>query len=177
MTAIANNYSNYTVDNYGSPNSLTGESLMIWLSIKLDAVDSELNGMLNVQTEKLKQKEVYQQYKQLLTKMKNDGSAEAREKALKDFKKYADSLAGTSQGDRAQGWYDKAVGLKGATSGQLDIKITDITNRIEKLDKDSEIQMIKVNQLMSQRQTIVQLAQSIMNKLNETIEGIVKKFG
>lgn len=173
---VTNNYGSYVVDNYGSPNSLTGESLMLWLSIKLDGVDSELNGMLNGQTENLKKKEVLQKYKQCLTAMK-DASAEEKAQARAEFQKYRNSLKGGPYYDLAFDLHEGTMHYLDARGGHFDVEIASVSDQIEALDKNSELSMIRVNQLMSQRQTMVQLAQSIMNKQNETLEGIVKKFG
>lgn len=205
--AIANNYGNYTVDNYGSPNSLTGESLMMWLSIKLGSIDEDLQSMLQSQTNALKDKEVLQNYKQCLNEMKAaKGDGPRVHAALEKFAKYAEELGNGPGGALARAKLDEhliRIGLRPVSTesedgvpawvtnaihmlipgdvvlsdGDWEIAITGVTNEIEALDKNSEMSMIRINQLMSQRQTAVQLAQSIMNKQNETIEGIVKKFG
>lgn len=149
---------------------------MLWLSVKLGSVDDELQGMLREQTESLKQKEILQKYKQALTAMK-DASLEDNHEAQANFLTYCESLEGGPYHEYALSLYDGLDSFTGKGGGHYDVAIADVTSKIEEFDKDSELSMIRINQLLSQRQTAVQLAQSIMNKQNETLEGIVKKFG
>ncbi len=165
----------------GATNGLTSESLMFWLSTKLDAMDTDINALLDEQTSALKQKEALQQYKHMVSLQKErcaQGDKAGADQALHDWWAYGATLPlGSPERavyDQKHAEYNSQVA--GKTGAELDVEIQQTNGEIEELDKNSELKMIRINQLMSQRQTAVQLAQAIMNKHNETIEGIVQKI-
>jgi hypothetical protein len=184
------------LNNMSASEGLTGEALMFWLSSRLQSIDSDIDAMMKHQTSALKKKEVLQQYQHSLMDMQENldrGDQAGAQQALDDYAAFVRELpVGSPERALAQqkldsykvelAGYDKKTGKfpeggRPYNKGEFTTEIESLKSEIGSLDKDSELLMIRINQLMSQRQTAVQLAQAIMNKQNETISSIVQKMG
>jgi hypothetical protein len=183
----------------GNAESLTPEALFIYCATQLKSLDADIKAFMNKQKTMNYKKKVLQELKTKLegnsTLDKSATVTDARaaniNKAYKEA--YADLMA-AGHVDEAdllakdfQSWYPnddiaaKTTNLKDykcptETQSSFDEKVNQIENMIDELTKNSELNMIQLQSIMSQRQTAVQLTTNMLDKFHKGLDQIAANF-
>ncbi|MEN9579735.1 MAG: hypothetical protein RJA70_2744 [Pseudomonadota bacterium] len=166
------------INPYPSSNGLTGDAMMIYLSTQLGDMDGDIQGFMDEQQAIMKKKEVYQHFRSWAAKSQAKDNANA----TAEWSSYINSLppgspevqtANQLAGDFIRQYDPDGDGGIVTSEKQFDAVLADLDNKISGLNKDGELKMIRLQQLMTQRQTAIQLATNMMNKFGEGMNAIV----
>ena len=173
--------SDVSVSAYANPQGLTAESLVIFLNAKLQSIDGSLDAFMRDQQENISRKEQWQKYREMLSNIKHADGDQDKIDTIRDG--YFDSLDRLPPGSVAQqeasairADWDANVKQQSTKEEWMDVDITRVDDKISSFDKGMELTMIRINQLMAQRQTAVQLASNIMKKHEDGISAIVQNL-
>lgn len=185
--------------------SLTGDALMTYLSVRLNDIDSSMGDYMKDQEMRLEQKEMLNRARSVQSEIASVRSGhydlDALVKRLSDAKVLTDggnngydaediigALRDEFAGTMATYSFDQALApyasdlvqqvRTGDYSSEESIKreLAKLDSQVESLDKGMELQMIQIQQMMSQRQTAVQLITNILGKFNDTTSAIVQNI-
>lgn len=172
MTAVTN-YNSAGINPFPSQSGLTPESMLMFLSTKMSDLDGDIQGYMDQQASMMKHKEVMQEFRNWVAREQNG----VKENTWDAWNKYVDTLPNPSP-EHALAVQLKKDFKATPNDGKLDdgdykAILADLDNQIGSLTKDSELQMIKLQQVMGQRQTAIQLVTNIMSKYGEGNSAIV----
>ena len=173
--------SDVSISAYTDPQGLTAESLVIFLSAKLQNIDGILDSFMKEQQANIARKNEMMKYRQMLTDMKNSNSQEETDRLGQAYGEHWAGLpAGSVEAQQAEANdldFRANIGcVEKQTDEFWDAQIARIDDQISSLDKNMELSMIRINQMMAQRQTAVQLATNIMKKHEDGISSIVQNL-
>ncbi len=217
MTTISPTCPTNAFNPYSDPNSLTGESLLLYCQTQLGSYDDTISGFLNEQKLNLARKKGLSGIENTVKKYLNHLDQAGVNDILDSFRKAADALPpgdpvrGAIE-DKAKEFYTHTVpapvtitnmgmhsfvdpnpGLSPPpgtpvitapsgeqiyfTTEQLTAFAGDVRSMLDNVNGNAEINMIQLQQVMSQRQTAVQLTTSLLAKLDEGTKSVVGNIG
>ncbi len=160
--------------------NLTAEALLCYCQAQLNSLDAEISDFMDRQKAALREKELLRDIESHMTQ--NDFSnpswdrlAAAFDAAIQELAAKDPALAAQLQGQKDQIWakyYDKPQ----PTAEGWKIDVDSLRALLDNVKDNAELEMIKVQSLMSARQTAVQLTTGMMAKFDQTIQSIVKNI-
>jgi hypothetical protein len=183
--------------------NLTPEGLMLYLQSRLDDVDTQINGLFKKQQDVSRIREDLNAIQQALQTLENDPAKKDAQGALDtdsnqngkidpseyaDYeKKVTDAIADIKDVDPVLGAkLESELGRDGYIlhdlNGQYltsDVKnTTDYLNTLNKqLESSAQLEMIKLQSLMSARQTAIQLSTNLVSALGDSTKSIASNIG
>jgi len=184
MTTINAISSSNCFNPYADANGLTGESLLLYCQTQLNSYDDTINGFLNEQKLNLARKkglsDLENTIKKYVNHADNDSVADIRAK-------FDSAIQALPPGDPVRGalqdklnWFNTHSGNGQEiyfTSEQMTAFAGDVRSMLDNVNGNAEINMIQLQQVMSQRQTAVQLTTSLLSKLDEGTKSVVSNIG
>jgi hypothetical protein len=170
--------------------NLTGDALMFFITTRLNSLDSDINTLMGMQSDVIEKKEALAAYKNMLTALeaanekkggKYDKEFEAGGEIIENFKENDFPAKGSPGYDIVAGALedleaDMRIGSKDdryTRASKVEIAIASIDSAIAEINGESELAMIRLQQIMGQRQTAIQLTTGILQKYNAGQEAIV----
>lgn len=176
--------------------SLSPEALMAYVSGQLNDMDSTIQDMMDRQMTNIGHKEI-------MTKARNIVSGfDPEEGKKKDFKEMTNALKDLGKElppghplkkelkDMANDLREKYIKIShNARSGkevhtldkpseaQWKAEINKIESRIEEFSNGSELMMMQIQTLMSQRQTAIQMTTNMLNKYEQGADAVARNIG
>jgi hypothetical protein len=194
---------NFVSDGAAAAVNLTPEGLMLYLQSRLDDVDTQINGLFKKQQDVSRIREDLNAIQQALQTLENDpakkdalgavdtdsnhnGKIDPNEYA--DYEqKITDAIADIKDVDPVLGAkLESELGRDGyilhALSGQYltsEVKnTTDYLGTLNKqLESSAQLEMIKLQSLMSDRQTAIQLSTNLVSALGDSTKSIASNVG
>lgn len=166
--------------------SLTGESLLMYCESRLNSLDSEVNSRIGDQKSALGRRQAIQTAEQVFKKYGDHGPVNQQQ-----WNECENSLFAAEQklpaGDPGRAQLetfrselehqyckDLAPDPHYPKDGEWKGTIDGLNKLVDDIKGGAEIQMLELQQLVSQRQTAVSLTTGMMQKLDQTTESIVK---
>jgi hypothetical protein len=192
---------------FGNLESLTPEALMLYCQTQLNTLDGDIRAFMQNQKYINAKKKILAELKNELQRNTTVGKngkdldenlpkiAAAYERAYASLEQLKTTypnvdVAGDLQAVAAHAkkmWPngDLTTGKIGPTGHHINMEyssafdgwVGDLDNIIDDLSKNAELNMIQLQSIMSQRQTAIQLTQSMMDKLLKTLEQLASKVG
>ncbi len=169
---------------YANPNALTGESLLLYCQTQLSSFDDSINGFFAEQKLNLARKKGLSDIENTLKKYLNHLDQAGVNDIENTFNRAINALP---PGDPARGAIEDKLNEFNTHSGngmqiyytteQLTAFAGDIHSMLEDVNGNAEMNMIQLQQVMSQRQTAVQLTTSLLSKLDEGTKSVVSNIG
>jgi hypothetical protein len=169
---------------YADPSGLTGDSLLLYCQTQLGSYDESVKGFLNEQKLNIARKKGLSDIETTLKKYFEHADQAATDDINRSFNSAMNALpAGdpvraaiqakaneynTHSGNDQQIYYTKE---------QLTAFAGDIQSMLDNVNGNAEINMIQLQQVMSQRQTAVQLTTSLLAKFDEGMKSVVGNIG
>lgn len=154
---------------------LTGEALMMYISSRLNSLDNDVQALMGEMSESLARKAYINEVKEWadnLAAAKDAGNDEAVDELVHSFpeappgcremKQELHQLFNSLCPTRENFTAEKVAEFK----GRLD-------NVLDELNGQSEITMIRLQQLTAQRQVAIQFTTNVLSKFNQGFEAIV----
>lgn len=166
--------------------SLTGDSLLLYCQTRLGDLDSEINTRMGEQKAALARRQAIQSAELELKKYGDKGPQNQEQwDACENALKAAEALLPPGDPGAAaiekfrvdlehQYCRDVAPDPHYPKDGEWKGTIDGLVKMEDDIKGGAEIQMLQLQQLMSQRQTAVQLTTNLMSKLDQTQDSIVK---
>jgi hypothetical protein len=169
---------------YADPNALTGDSLLLYCQSQLSSYDDTINGFLSEQKLNLARKKGLSQIENTLKKYLNH----LDQSGVNDIENtFANAMNALPPGDPVRGAIqDKLNEFNNHSGNGMQISYTteqltafagDIQSMLDNVNGNAEINMIQLQQVMSQRQTAVQLTTSLLAKLDEGTKSVLSNIG
>jgi hypothetical protein len=184
MTTINGICTSNSFNPYADPNGLTGESLLLYCQTQLNSYDDTISGFLNEQKLNLARKKGLSNLENTIKKYVNHADAASCADIIARFQ---DAIQALPPGDVLRGaledklnWFcnhNNSEGVHSFTSEQMTAFAGDIRSMLDNVNGNAEINMIQLQQVMSQRQTAVQLTTSLLSKLDEGTKSVVSNIG
>jgi hypothetical protein len=172
------------INPYTDPNSLTGESLLLYCQSQLTSLDGTIKGYFDEQKLNLARKKSLSDLQNTLKKYVNhldqagvDDIGNAFNKAISNLPP-GDPVRGALM-DKMQEFYTHGGNGQQIyfTTEQLTAFAGDIGSMLDNVNGNAELNMIQLQQVMGQRQTAVQLTTSMLAKLDDGTKSIVTNIG
>jgi hypothetical protein len=168
---------------YTDPNSLTGESLLLYCQSQLNSLDGTIKGYFDEQKLNLARKKGLSDLQNTLKKYVNHADQAATDDIIASFNK---AMAALPPGDPMRGAiqdkYNEFLNHGDGTtihytSEEMTALAGDIGSMLDNVNGNAELNMIQLQQVMAQRQTAVQLTTSLLAKLDDGTKAIVTNIG
>jgi len=169
---------------YADANGLTGESLLLYCQTQLRSYDDTITGFLNEQKLNLARKKGLSGIENTLKKYLNtldQGGVNDIEGA------FANAINSLPPGDPVRGVIEGKLAEFNSHSGngqqihytkeELTAFAGDVQSILDNVNGNAEINMIQLQQVMSQRQTAVQLTTSMLAKLDDGTKSVISNIG
>jgi hypothetical protein len=184
MTTVNAICTSNTFNPYADPNGLTGESLLLYCQTQLNSYDDTISGFLNEQKLNLARKKGLSGIENTLKKYVNH----LDQSGVNDIRNtFNSAISALPPGDPVRGaMIDKLAEFNSHsgngqpiyyTSEQMTAFAGDVRSMLDNVNGNAEINMIQLQQVMSQRQTAVQLTTSLLAKLDEGTKSVVSNIG
>jgi len=184
MTTVTATSPSNAFNPYGDPSSLTGDSLLLYCQSQLRSYDETITGFLNEQKLNLARKKGLSDIENTLKKYTTHLGQSGVDDITNAFKSAINALP---PGDPVRGVMEDKLKEFTSHSGngqqisytseQLTAFAGDVQSALDKVNGNAEINMIQLQQVMSQRQTAVQLTTSLLAKVDEGTKAIVGNIG
>lgn len=179
--------------------SLTPEALLMYCETQLNSLDSDIQKYMDDQRTQLARKSILQD---LETSLKNNNTVK-KEKGMLKHRQHAiaDAYATTYAELKAAGFNDEAARVKAdfkkafpngdigqkhpsikgntlptSTESEFERYTQPVTDLIDEIGKNAELNMIKLQSIMSKRQQAIQLTTNMMAKLDRGLDSITANF-
>jgi hypothetical protein len=158
--------------------TLTGEALLIYLSTRLSDLDEDIQALMGQAEEAIARKAYINEVKSWadkVVKAQENGDDELVHQLMNDFPQ-----APTGQRDLQvqlhESFHDMLPGGKGRTEDNLKKFTGHCDGLLDEINGQSELTMIRLQQLMSQRQVCVQMATNCMSTMDQGLKSITNNI-
>lgn len=161
---------------------LTPDALMVYLSSRLDALDTQVNDIFNRQQHTQAIQKALSNLRTALRGLETDGTTKHKDatltrihEALRDLTDL-DSNMGAAVRDQLN---QTGFAFADDTCTEAEMKATmDYLDSVGKdVDSSAQMDMIRLQSIMSARQTAIQLATNLVASLGESTKAIVSNIG
>jgi chaperonin cofactor prefoldin len=164
--------------------SLSPDALMVYLSSRLDGLDQQINAIFNSQKAQEKVQSALRKIKTELAALDDNAGGDLGGDAGTNIDKAIEEIADIDQtlaADIAKTIHGDTMIFTGNDAHYTGTEVKATTEYIDGLSKDiesqSQMDMIKLQSLMSARQTAIQLATNMISSLGESSKAIVANIG
>lgn len=170
----ANPYGATTEEVFGGE-TLTGEALMIYITSRLNSLDEDINALMGQQHEAIAKKEYLNVIRDWANQVKaaaDSGELEQRT----DLHTFPPAPPGMEAfgAELLEAWNGlSGAETKGVTDESVQAFHSKLDSVLDEINGASELNMIRLQQCMGQRQTCIQLTTNCMSKLSSGYEAIV----
>lgn len=189
---VSNASSVDTGSDYGLPNDgfqyLSGDALLTYCQTRLQGLDSDIKAGMDDQKAGLARRQAIQNAEQVF-KSFGDNGPQTQEDWDKCEAALNTAMAALPPGDpgiqqlqgfksQMEGQYcqDIAPDPHFPKDGEWKGTIDGLNNLVDNIKSDSEIDMLQLQQLMSQRQTAVQSTTNMVSTIDQTMASVVKNI-
>jgi hypothetical protein len=171
----------YGVNAAFNANSLTPDALMIYLQDRLSGLDTQVQSIFAKQQQTDKARQVCGRMNEIVATLPEDGNLSPEQAAA--FRSLLDEY---QQVDPANAQAARAAFTQGGllNAGDLDYKKSQfkktqafLDNHMSTLEANAQLNMIKLQSLMSNRQTAIQLSTNLISSLGESQKAIASNIG
>lgn len=173
----ANPYGATTEEVFGGE-TLTGEALMLYISARLSSLDEDINALMGQQQEAIAKKEYVHDFKDWAARVeeaKKSGDTELLKEVRQAHPKPPAGMEDLET-ELRQAYQDYCGKDKGPTPENIEAYQKKLDSVLDEINGASELNMIRLQQLMGQRQTCIQLTTNCMSKLSAGYDAIVGNF-
>lgn len=169
-------------------NALTPEALMIYLSTRLESVDGQIHELFQNQQDSEKVRAAIDQIGTLLNTLKENGEKETvlkgSKETLEEVKQIIENqigpvnpkLAARMRTDLEQKGYILAGRESQYKTSQLEKTRDYLEDLTGQLESTAQMNMIRLQSLMSARQTAISLSTNLIAKLNDSTQKVVENI-
>lgn len=185
MTASAVN--NVSVGGaYGYPEGLTPDALMVYLSTRMSGLDEQIDTIFSSQQKADAVRQVLNQIKALLNQLNTkDGTHDDETGAVQEIEDLVcdtlhdidPALSRQLEVDLRQEGHILLFGEEKYKASEIEPSRQYIDNVMGDLESSSQMHMIRLQSLMSSRQTAVSLSTNLIAALGETTKSIASNIG
>lgn len=172
---------------YYYEHSLTPESLMIYLSTRLESVDDQIQDIFSTQQDSEKIRAAINRIRTALNALDEDSDKDkelhASEYAFAGIEKLIDDQIGSVDPKLAERMKSDLEGKGYILNGGSDYLTSELDNTREylenltgQLESTAQMNMIRLQSLMSARQTAISLATNLIAKLNDSTQKVVENI-
>jgi hypothetical protein len=160
---------------------LTPDALMTYLSTRLDGLDTQINAIFNRQQHTQAIQKALTNLRTALAQMKPDGTAPKTisdiQVALRHLTDVDSDLGNAVRNQLNQDGYAFADGNENCSPEELKATMNYLDGVGKDADSSGQLDMIRLQSIMSARQTAIQLATNLVSALGESTKSIVSNIG